>query len=115
MERPASGREDSIDAEVTAYRSAVAALVGRVEQRLEANALDADIGDGLRESVGAAIAEQLADLRREEIVGAAIVEERLKRDARAELIEPDLGLQPACQSGSLRHGACPLTHVVEIS
>jgi pilus assembly protein CpaF len=87
VERPASGREDSIDTELTAYRSAVAALTGRVEQRLDGHVLDGDLADGLRERVDAVILEQLADLRREDVVGAAIVEERLKRDARAELVE----------------------------
>ena len=33
VERPISAREDSIDTELTAYRSAVAALVGRVLER----------------------------------------------------------------------------------
>src|SRR5262245_22121 len=87
IERPISGRDDSIDTEVTAYRGAVAALTARVEQRLEPKALDGDLGDVLLQRVDASIVEQLADLRREDIVGAAIVEERLRRDARAELLE----------------------------
>jgi hypothetical protein len=79
-------REDSIDAETTAYRSAVAALVGRVEGRLEASLLDREIPDAVAQRVDKAIEEQLAELRKEEVVGAAVVEDRLKRDAKAELV-----------------------------
>ena len=81
------GREDSIDTEGTAYRSAVAVLVERVSQRLGAATLDREPSDAVVGKVATAIAEQLAELRREDVIGAAIVDERLKRDAQAELVE----------------------------
>src|SRR5262249_3088483 len=87
VERPASTREDSVDTEMTAYRSAVAALTERVVQRLEANLLDGELGEAALQRIDRAIVEQLAELRKEDVIGASIVEERLKRDARAELVE----------------------------
>jgi pilus assembly protein CpaF len=87
VERPASGREDSIDTDMVAYRSAVAALSERVVQRLDTGSLDDELADGVLERVDRLLGEQLAELRREDIVGAAVLEDRLKRDARAELTE----------------------------
>ncbi|HEX4337912.1 MAG TPA: FHA domain-containing protein [Polyangiaceae bacterium] len=87
VERPASGREDSIDTEMTAYRSAVAALTERVVQRLEPNVLDGDLAEGLLGRVDRMLTDQLTELRREDVIGASIVEDRLKRDAKAELVE----------------------------
>jgi pilus assembly protein CpaF len=87
LERPASTRDDSIDTDTTAYRSAIAALVDRVLQRVEPKLLDGDVTEAVATRVDRAMEEQLAELRREEVIGAAIVEDRLKRDARAELLE----------------------------
>jgi pilus assembly protein CpaF len=86
VERPASTREDSVDTETTAYRSAVAALVERVLQRLEPNLLDGELSESVLQRVDRTIVDQLAELRKEDVIGAAIVEERLKRDTRAELV-----------------------------
>jgi pilus assembly protein CpaF len=86
---PSVPREDSIDPETTAYRSAVAALVGRVSARLEAGVLDSEISETVRTRVDKAVTEHLADLRKEDVVGASVVDERLRRDALAELL--DLG------------------------
>ena len=85
VDRPVSG--DSIDTETTAYRSAVGALVDRVVLRLEANLLDGELNDAIMARVDRTIAEQLSELRREDTIGASIVDERVKRDARAELLE----------------------------
>jgi pilus assembly protein CpaF len=82
-----SSHEESIDTEATAYRSALAALVERVVQRLEANLLDGELNDAIVARVDRTINDQCAELRREDVIGAAIVDERLKRDARAELLE----------------------------
>jgi pilus assembly protein CpaF len=87
VERPASTREESVDTETTAYRSAIAALTERVAHRLEPNVLDGELPESTRERVDQTIGEQLAELRKEDVIGASIVEERLKRDARAELLE----------------------------
>ena len=87
VERPSSVREDSIDTEMTAYRSAVVALTERVAQRLEPNLLDGELNDAIRSRVDRTLTDQLAELRREDIVGASIADDRLKRDARAELLE----------------------------
>jgi pilus assembly protein CpaF len=84
VERPVAPREDSIDAEAHLYRSAVAALVARVGERVDPKLLDADSVDA--ERVDRAIDEQLAELRRDDVIGPAIAEERLKKDARAELV-----------------------------
>ncbi len=89
VERLPSSREDSIDMETTAYRSAVAALVARVSQKLEPRILDRDIPEAVATRVDRLIEEMLSELRRDEVIGAAIAEERVKRDARAELL--DLG------------------------
>jgi pilus assembly protein CpaF len=86
-ERPPSTREDSLDTEVTAYRSAVVALVERVLEKVEPRLLEREIPDAAVARVDRAIEEQLAELHREEVIGAAIVEQRLKRDVRAELLE----------------------------
>lgn len=87
IERPVSTREDSLDTDTTAYRSAIAALVERVLQRVEPKLLEGDVAPAVATRVDRAIEEQLAELRREEVIGAAIVEAKLKRDARAELLE----------------------------
>ncbi|HVW24295.1 MAG TPA: FHA domain-containing protein [Polyangiaceae bacterium] len=87
VERPASGRDDSIDTETMAYRSALAALADRVLTRLEASLLDGELNDAIVARVERTINDQLAELRREDVVGASIVDERLKRDVRAELVE----------------------------
>jgi pilus assembly protein CpaF len=87
VERLPSSREDSIDMEATAYRSAVVALVERVTSHIDAEVLSRDVSDAVASRVEQEMDEQLADLRRDEVVGAAIVEDRLKRDARAELLE----------------------------
>jgi pilus assembly protein CpaF len=84
---PSVPREDSIDTETTAYRSAVAALVGRVSDRLEPGLIDGEISEALKTRVDKAVTERLADLRKEDVVGASIVDERLRRDALAELLE----------------------------
>jgi pilus assembly protein CpaF len=86
---PVVPREDSIDTETTAYRSAVAALVGRVMEHVEKALLDAEISDAVKARVEKAVTDQLAELRKEDVVGASIVDERLRRDALAELL--DLG------------------------
>ncbi|HVU06015.1 MAG TPA: FHA domain-containing protein [Polyangiaceae bacterium] len=85
-ERLPSSREDSIDTETTLYRSAVSALVERVTAKLEPGFLDAELGQPAKERVEKAIETELAELRREDVIGAAIVDDRLKRDARAELV-----------------------------
>jgi pilus assembly protein CpaF len=87
VERPSSAREDSIDTEMTAYRSAVMALTERVVQRLDPVSLEGDLDDSTLARIERTIVEQLGELRREDVIGASIVEERLKRDARAELAE----------------------------
>ncbi len=87
VDRPPSSREDSIDTEMTAYRGAVATLVERVIQRIEQKLLDREIPEAVAGRVERTIAEQLTELRREEAIGASIVEEKLARDARAELLE----------------------------
>ena len=90
VERPASGRDDSIDTDTTAYRSAVATLTERVVERLEARLLDGELNDAILARVDRTLSDQLAELRRDDVIGASIVEDRLKRDARAELV--DLGV-----------------------
>jgi hypothetical protein len=87
VERLPVPREDSIDTETTAYRSAVAALVGRVVEHLEPGLLEREISDTVKSRIEKTVADQLADLRKEDVIGAAIVEERLRRDALAELLE----------------------------
>lgn len=86
---PVAPREDSIDTETTAYRSAVATLSARVVERLEAGLLDRQPSDALRARVEVVVTEQLAELRKDELVSAAIVDERLRRDVLSELL--DLG------------------------
>lgn len=86
---PPVPREDSIDTETTAYRSAVAALVGRVVEHLEPGFLDREISDAVKARVEKSVVEQAAELRKEDVIGAAVVDERLRRDALAELL--DLG------------------------
>lgn len=87
VERLPVPREDSIDTETTAYRSAVAALVTKVVEHLEPGFLDREISDSVKSRVEKAVTDQLADLRKEDVIGAAIVDERLRRDALAELLE----------------------------
>jgi pilus assembly protein CpaF len=83
-ERLPSSREDSIDAETTLYRSAVSALADRVIAHLEPGFLDAEAPSGAR--IDRALDEQLAALRREDVISAAVIDDRLKRDVRAELL-----------------------------
>jgi pilus assembly protein CpaF len=86
VERLPSSREDSIDTETTAYRSAVGALVERVLGRVEPRLLERDIPEAVVGRIDRAIDEQLVELRHDDVVGASIVEDRLKRDVRAELL-----------------------------
>lgn len=80
-------REDSVSTETVSYRSAVAALIDRVSEQVGAALLEADVNPGVATRVERAIDEQLLDLKGEGIIGAALVDERLRRDARAELLE----------------------------
>jgi pilus assembly protein CpaF len=86
VERLPSSREDSIDTETTAYRSAVVALVERVLSRVEPRLLEREIPEPVVARVDRAIEAELAELRREDVIGASIVDDRLKRDVRAELL-----------------------------
>ncbi|HEX4478370.1 MAG TPA: FHA domain-containing protein [Polyangiaceae bacterium] len=87
VERLPVVREESIDTETTAYRSAVSALVERVSSRLGAGFLDRPPTPTAIAEVERTMTAELGELRREEVVGASIAEERLRKDARAELIE----------------------------
>lgn len=87
VEKLPSSREDSIDTEATAYRSAVAALVERVVAHIDAEVLDREVSDAVAARVEQVLEEQLAELHREDVIGASIVDERVRRDARAELLE----------------------------
>ncbi|HEX7668838.1 MAG TPA: FHA domain-containing protein, partial [Polyangiaceae bacterium] len=86
VERLPSSREDSIDTETTAYRSAVGALVERVLGRVEPRLLEREIPEAVVARVDRAIDEQLVELRRDDVIGASIIDDRLKRDVRAELL-----------------------------
>lgn len=85
--RPTSTRDDSIDPEANAYRGALAALVTRVCEKVGASVLDREIDPAVASRVDRAIEEQVAELRREGSISAAVVDARIQRDARAELIE----------------------------
>lgn len=85
--RPTSTRDESIDAETAAYRGALSALVTRVTEKLEPGLLDRDITAPVTARAERAIDDALADLRRDGGIGAAIIDQKLKHDARAELLE----------------------------
>jgi hypothetical protein len=81
------GREDSVSSETSTYRHAVNVVVERVASRIDVRLLDREITDATIAAVKRAIDEDLETLRGDGIVGPTVIDDRLKRDVAAELLE----------------------------